>query len=56
MGEIRKHIKFDDIGTLQFYYNEMHEKSVYEANYHNGMKQKLTANKIAENILSQVYS
>ena len=38
MGEIRKHIKFDDIGTLQFYYNEMHEKSVYEANYHNGMK------------------
>ena len=52
MGKFSNRIKFDDISKLEFYYNEMHDKAVYEVNYCYGMTWKLAGNIIAENILS----
>ena len=56
MVKVRNCIKYDDIFKREGHYNVMHNKSVYEVDYPDGMKEQLSSNIIAENILSQVYS
>ena len=56
MGKFRKHIKYDDICTGELHYNAMHDKYVYEADYHDGTTEQLIARIIAENMISQVDS
>ena len=56
MVKVRKSIKYDDKRTIEVHYNAIHNKSVYEVEYPDGTTQKLTANIIDENILSQFYS
>ena len=54
MGTVSQRIKYDAIITGEVHYNVIQEKSVYEVEYPDGTTQQPTANKIAENILSQV--
>ena len=42
--------------TVEVWYNAIHEKSVYEAEYPDGTTEQLESNIMAENILSQVDS
>ena len=56
MGEVRKRIKYDDTSTGEGNYNAMHDKSLYEVEYPDGMTEQLAANIIAENMMSQVES
>ena len=56
MRKLMKHIKYDEIITGEDKYNSKHDKYVYEVKYTDIMADKLTANIIAENIISQVDS
>ena len=54
MGEFSKRVIYDDINTGEVNCNAMYKKSLYEVEYCGGITEQLTANIIAENILSQV--
>ena len=56
IGNIRKSINYDEISTGEGHYNDTQEKYVYEVDYTDGRTEKLTANIISENTLSQVDS
>ena len=56
MGKIRKRVRYDDTCTGKFNYNAMHEKYLYEVEYPDGTTEQLSANILAENMLSQVDS
>ena len=53
MLKFRNCIKYDDIIIGEVHYNAMHDKSVYEIEYHDVMMEQLTANIIAKNMISQ---
>ena len=53
MGKFRKRIKYDDIITGEGYYNDMHDKYVYEDTYPDRTTEKLKSNTIDESILSK---
>ena len=54
MAKARKHVRNDDTSTGKGNYNVMHEKYLYEVEYPDGMTEKIAANIIAENLMSQV--
>ena len=56
IGEVRKHVIYDDTSTDEGNYNAMHDKSLYEVEYPGGTTEQLEANIIAENMMSQVES
>ena len=56
IGKFIKHVRYDDTGTGEGNYNVMHDKSLYEVEYPDGMTEQLAANIIAENMMSQVDS
>ena len=56
IGKVSKRVRYDDTVAGEGNYNSMHGNSLYEAEYPYGMTEKLAANMISENILSQVES
>ena len=48
MGKVRKRVRYDDTSSGKVNYNAMHDKSLYEVEYPDGMTEKLAANIIAE--------
>ena len=56
MGKVRKHVRYDEKNTGEGNYNAIHDKYLYEVEYTDGMTDKLAANIIAENMISQVDS
>ena len=56
MREVRKRVRYDDTITGEGNYNAMQDKSLYEVEYPYGTTEKLAANIIAENMISQVDS
>ena len=56
MGKVKKCVRYDDTSTGEGNYNSMHDKSLYEFEYPDGMTEQLSSNIIAENMLSQVDS
>ena len=56
MGKVRKRVRYDDTSTGKGGYNSMHDKSLYEVEYPDGTTEQLSANIIAENVMSQVES
>ena len=56
MGKVRKSVRYYETRTGEGNYNSMHENSLYEIEYHDGAMDQLTANIIAESMMSQVDS
>ena len=56
MGKISKFIRYYYTSIGKGNCNAMHDKSLYEGEYTDGVTEKLVANIIAENMLSQVES
>ena len=56
MGKVRKHVRYDNTGTGKGNYNTMHDNYLYKLEYPCGMAEKLAANIIAKNMISQVDS
>ena len=56
MGKVSKHVRYYYISTGKGNYNAIHNKSLDEVEYPDGMMEQLSDNIIAENILSQVGS
>ena len=56
MAKVRKRVRQDGTSTSEGNYNAMHDKSLYEVEYHDGTTEKLEANITAGNMLSQVDS
>ena len=54
MVKVSKRIKYDVICTGEGQYNDTHDMSVYEVDYPDWTREQLTANIIAENIISHV--
>ena len=53
---VSKRVRYDDTSTGEGNYNAMHDKSVCEVEYLDGIMEQLAANIIAENMISQVDS
>ena len=56
MGKVSKHVRYYYISTGKGNYNAIHDKSLDEVEYPDGMMEQLSDNIIAENILSLVVS
>ena len=56
MGKVKKRDRYDDKSTGKGNYNTMNDKSLYKVEYTDGTTEQLTANIIAENMMSQVVS
>ena len=52
VGKARNNVRYDDTSKCEGTYNAMHDKSLYEVEYPDGITDQLAANIIAENILS----
>ena len=52
MGKVSKRVRYYDISTGGGDYNAMHDKSLYEVEYPDGITEQLADNIIAENMLS----
>ena len=56
IGKVIKRVRYDDTVAGEGNYNSMHGNSLYEAEYPDGKTEQLSANIIAENMMSQVDS
>ena len=56
MGNVGKHVIYDDTSAGEVNYNAIHDKYLYEIEYTDGTTEQLAANIIAENMMSQVDS
>ena len=52
MAKVAEKVKFDDQNASTASYNPLHDHSVYKINNPDGLTEELTANIIAENMLS----
>ena len=48
MGKVRKRVRYDDTGTGEGNYNDIHDKSLYEVEYPDVTTEQLVYNIIAE--------
>ena len=53
MVKVSKCVRCDDTSTGEGNYNSMHDKSLYEVEYHDGTIEQLTSNITAKSMLSQ---
>ena len=53
---VSKRVRYDDTSTGEGNYNAVHDKSLREVEYPDGIMEQLAANIIAENMISQVDS
>ena len=56
MGKVKKLVRYDDTSIGKGDYNVICDKSLYDVEYPDGTMEKLAANIIAENMMSQVDS
>ena len=56
MDKVSKRVRYYDTSTGEGNYNAMHDKSLCEGEYPDGIMEQLAANIIAENMMSQVDS
>ena len=43
MGKVRKRVRYDDTSNGEGFYNAMHDKPLYEVEYHDVMTEQMSA-------------